>query len=83
MLRALTSAQIDGRVSTLQTLTDEIEVRKTDIRAAISALHREGYVDALRMRLTLRGFAVGTALLGEPLRALRPLPVPVATRAAA
>jgi hypothetical protein len=83
VLRALAEAQIDGRASTLQTLTDAIEVRKTDIRAAVTALHQEGYLDALRMRLTLRGFTVGSALIGEKLPALRPEPLPVATRAAA
>lgn len=72
VLRALAQAQIKGRVSTLASLTAELKVRKTDVRAAVSALHREGFLDALRMRLTLRGFAVGSALIGETLPELRP-----------
>lgn len=72
VLRALAQAQIKGRVSTLASLTRDLKVRKVDVRAAVSALHREGYLDALRMRLTLRGFAVGTALLGQQLPELRP-----------
>lgn len=83
VLRALAEAQTEGRASNLQLLTDELQVRKGDIRAAVTALHQEGYLDALRMRLTLRGFAVGSALLGEQLPELRPAPLPVATRAAA
>lgn len=77
VLRALAQAQAEGRVSSLATLTSDLAVRKTDVRAAISALHREGYLDALRMRLTLRGFAVGTALIGEQLPELRPARVAV------
>jgi len=81
VLRALAQAQIEGTVSTLATLTSELRVRKGDVRTAVSALHREGYLDALRMRLTLRGFAVGSALIGEKLPELRP--ARVAVRAAA
>jgi hypothetical protein len=85
VLRALAEAQIDGRSSTLATLTGELCVRKTDVRAAVSQLHREGYLDVLRMRLTLRGFAVGLALIGEKLPELRPakLPAKVAVPVAA
>jgi hypothetical protein len=72
VLRALTEAQIEGRASSLETLTSDIQVRKVDIRAVVTSLHREGYLDALRMRLTLRGFAVGRALMEEQLRELRP-----------
>jgi len=72
VLCALAQGQTDGRASNLATLTDELQIRKTDVRGAITALHREGYLDALRMRLTLRGFAVGRALIGEPLPELRP-----------
>lgn len=72
VLRALALAQAEGRLANLATLTSELAVRKTDVRAAVSSLHREGYLDALHMRLTLRGFAVGTALVGEKLPELRP-----------
>ncbi|MEZ4298545.1 MAG: hypothetical protein R3B70_26575 [Polyangiaceae bacterium] len=81
VLRALAEAQIDGRGMNLATLTAEIRVRKTDVRAAVSALHSEGCLDVLRMRLTLRGFALGQALIGERLPELRP--EKVAVRAAA
>jgi hypothetical protein len=46
-------------------------VRRGDVRRVVSALDREGYVDALRMRPTLLGFAVGRSYLGQPLPALR------------
>jgi hypothetical protein len=81
VLRALAQSQTEGRAESLATLTDELQVRRKDVRAAITALHREGYLDALRMRLTLRGFAVGRALVGEQLKALRPLPVAAAAAA--
>lgn len=75
VLRALAENQTEGRASTLETLTDALQVRRTDVRAAVSALHREGYLDVLRMRLTLRGFAVGRALVGQALPELRPAQV--------
>jgi hypothetical protein len=56
---------------TLETLTDELNVRRVDLRRAVSALHREGFVDALRMRLSLTGFAVGSSLVSQELPALR------------
>lgn len=71
VLRALAEAQVEGKASNLETLTDRVRVRRKDVRAAITALHREGYLDVLRMRLTLEGFAIGRALAGEELLALR------------
>lgn len=71
ILQALAQAQSEGRRSNLETLIDDLKVRRKDIRNAVSALHREGMLDALTMRLSLRGFAVGTALQGQPLPALR------------
>jgi superfamily II helicase len=71
VLQALARAQIEGRLSNLETLRDELQVRKTDIRAAVSQLHREGMVDALHMRLTLAGLAVGHALADQELPPLR------------
>lgn len=81
VLRALALAQTEGRLSNLETLTEELRVRKTDVRAAVSALHREGYLDVLRMRLTLPGFAVGRALLEKELPELRPAKVAAAAAA--
>lgn len=75
VLRALAAAQIEGRTMNLATLVAELNVRRGDVRSAVSALHREGYVNALRMRLTLQGFLLGHALMREelpPLRVARP-----------
>lgn len=80
VLRALAQAQIEGKLSNLETLTEEVGVRRTDVRAALSALHREGYLDVLRMRLTLQGFALGRAYVGAELPELRPAKI---TQAAA
>lgn len=71
ILHALACAQSEGRRSNLETLGDAIPVRRTDLRAAVSQLHREGMLDALTMRLSLRGFAIGQALSGAELPPLR------------
>jgi DNA-binding IclR family transcriptional regulator len=71
VLQALAQAQSEGRTSTLETLTEALRVRRGDVRRTITLLHRQGFVDALRMRLTLPGFALGRAFLGEALPALR------------
>jgi Mn-dependent DtxR family transcriptional regulator len=81
VLRALAQAQTEGRSSTLQTLIDELHIRRADVRSAVSALHREGYLDVMRMRLTLQGFAVGRALLEKELPELRPAKVAEAAAA--
>lgn len=71
VIRTLARYQTEGRVANLQVLVEEIGVRKVDVRKTVSALHREGYVDALRMRLTLAGFALGAALSKVELPPLR------------
>lgn len=71
VLHAIASAQRDGRSCNLETLAAGLDVRRADVRAAISALHREGFLDALRMRLTLPGFALARALSGSALPRLR------------
>src|SRR5579883_2358075 len=71
VLQALALAQTEGRTSTLETLTEALRVRRVDIRRTVTLLHRQGYVDALRMRLTLAGFALGRAYLGVTLPPLR------------
>jgi hypothetical protein len=43
--------------------------RREDIRAAVRRLDDAGFVDATRMRLTLEGFAVASALV-RPRKAL-------------
>lgn len=75
LLRALFALQSEGANVTLDTLTKALEVRRTDVRRAVSALHREGYVDAARMRLTFRGLALGAAFASAPLRPLRRTPL--------
>ncbi len=72
ILHALALAQMEGRRLDLETLTRELEVRRGDIRRVVSALHREGFVDALRMRPTLLGFALGRSYAAAPLPELRP-----------
>ena len=74
LLKALFVLQSEGAVVSLETLTETLRVRRTDIRRVVTALHREVYVDALRMRLTMRGLALGAALAGAPLRPLRKAP---------
>jgi hypothetical protein len=71
VLRALASAQVRGIVVDLSWLASEVPVRRRDLRSAVTALHRAGLVDALRMRLSLRGFAIGFALRAAELPALR------------
>ena len=71
MLQALAKAQVEGKTANLETLVDALRVRRADIRRTLSSLHREGYVDVLRMRLTLAGFAIGSSLIHEELPALR------------
>jgi DNA-binding IclR family transcriptional regulator len=71
VLQALAHAQSEGRPSSLETLTQELRVRRGDVRRTVTLLHRQGFVDALRMRLTLAGFALGRAYLGQTLPPLR------------
>lgn len=71
ILRALAEAQAEGRRSTLETLVEQVQVRRRDVRAAVTGLHQQGLVDAIHMRLTLQGFAVGRALLTQELPTLR------------
>jgi hypothetical protein len=71
ILQALACAQSEGRPSSLDSLTEELRVRRGDVRRTVTLLHRRGFVDALRMRLTLSGFALGRAYLGQTLPPLR------------
>ncbi|MCC6559462.1 MAG: hypothetical protein IT372_41615 [Polyangiaceae bacterium] len=71
LLKALFLLRAEGATVTLETLTHELKVRRADVRRAVTALHREGLLDALRMRLTLRGLALGAAFAGATLRPLR------------
>jgi DNA-binding IclR family transcriptional regulator len=71
VLQALAHAQSEGRTSSLDTLVDTLRVRRGDVRRTITLLHRQGFVDAMRMRLTLPGFALGRAYMGAKLPPLR------------
>lgn len=71
ILRTLAEAQTEGRVMDLETLSLAIQVRRADVRKTVSALHQQGLVDALRLRLSLAGFAMGAALMKEELRPIR------------
>ena len=71
VLRALAEAQIEGRRSNLETLVEQLQVRRPDVRGAVTALHKQGLVDAIHMRLTLEGFAVGRSAMARSLPDLR------------
>ncbi|KYF82980.1 hypothetical protein BE17_32560, partial [Sorangium cellulosum] len=67
LLQALAIAQREGRIETLETLVEKLRVRRRDVRSTLTLLHRHGMLDVLRMRLTLSGFAAGSALIGKTL----------------
>jgi hypothetical protein len=76
LLRAWTTAQIAGERVTLDDLVERLRecdagVRRDDVRRTVSSLDAQGCVDALRMRLTLAGFAIGRSLLDAELQPLR------------
>jgi hypothetical protein len=73
VLAALALAQTEGRRLDLESLTALLRVRRGDVRRAVSALHREGFVDALRMRPTMLGFVLGRSYARSPLPELRPV----------
>lgn len=71
VLRALAEAQTEGRRTNLETLVDQLQVRRHDVRGVVTTLHQQGLVDVLHMRLTLEGFAIGRSLLQRELPVLR------------
>ena len=73
VLVALASAQRARRVVTAQDLATDLDVRKVDVKHVVARLHHEGHVDALRMRLSLSGLALATALGTSSLRPIRTL----------
>jgi hypothetical protein len=80
ILRALATSQYRGQPLTIEALVAKLKVRKVDVRAAVSALHTQGLVDALTLRLSFQGFAIGTALRSHKLPAIRrPAPAPLAS----
>ena len=64
----LAHAQELGRTVRLDELASEIGVRKADVRHVVTRLHAEGHVDALRLRLTMTGFALAASLADCKLR---------------
>ena len=71
VLKEIARCQLQNKTCTLDELLEQLDVRRDDLRRTVSALHREGYVDALRMRLTLQGFALGVGLSEVQLPELR------------
>ncbi len=71
ILRAMSVAQRDDRRVDLDGLSVELGARRADVRGALSALHQQGLVDVVKMRLTLAGFALGTSFASRPLAPLR------------
>ena len=74
ILQALAIAQREDQSLDLDSLVDLLHVRRKDIRSTLTLLHQQGMLDVIRMRLSLQGFAMGSALIGEPLPALRVTP---------
>ncbi|MBI2389870.1 MAG: hypothetical protein HYV09_09780 [Deltaproteobacteria bacterium] len=70
LVRVITRDHIGGRRSDLNSLTEQMQAPRAEVRSVLSALHREGYLDVLRMRLTLAGFALGCSLLDLPVHAI-------------
>ncbi len=66
-----------GRRLDLQELVSLVKVRRGDVRATLTILHRQGLYDVLRCRLTLAGFAIGLGQRAEQLPELRPAKQPM------
>jgi Mn-dependent DtxR family transcriptional regulator len=64
-------AHARGRLVTTRDIADALGVRREDVRAMITQLHREGHVDALTLRLTMSGLAIAASLDGCKLPSLR------------
>ena len=71
LLQTLAAAQTEGEKLTLDDLVERVKARRVDVRTVVSMLHTEGYLDAIKMRLTMRGFVVGSSLANVTLRPLR------------
>jgi DNA-binding IclR family transcriptional regulator len=82
VLSVLARAQSEGSAVSLDTLTHELRVRRGDVRRTVTLLHRQGFVDALRMRLTLQGFALGRMYMRQTLPPLRRMSAKLETVAA-
>jgi DNA-binding IclR family transcriptional regulator len=67
---------------TLEDVARGVQARKSDVRPVLSALHREGFFDVYRGRLTLAGFTLGRSLRGQALPPLRSIATSAAIAAA-
>lgn len=76
VLAILYNAQAEGRLMTLASLVSEIKVRKTDLRRTVTALHEQGYLNAMTMRLSIMGFALGSKYAKQGLPDVRLLVTP-------
>ncbi len=72
VLLYLAQAQARGRATRLDSLAVRIGVRREDVRDVVARLHREGHIDAVRMRLTMSGLALAASLRGCKLPDVRP-----------
>jgi predicted transcriptional regulator of viral defense system len=70
VLRAI--ARPRTRVVTVEEVARTVGARRADVREVVTRLHREGFIDALRMRPTLTGLALASALRACKLKELRP-----------
>jgi len=82
LLKTLAQAQQRGRQMTLEELVEEVKARRVDVRTTMTMLHREGHVDAVKMRLTMSGFLLGVALEDKEFRPFWAAVVAVEVRAA-
>lgn len=71
VLVTLAHAQSRGRALRLDELATEVGFRREDVRETVARLHREGHVDALRLRLTMTGLALAATLDGCKLKTPR------------
>lgn len=71
VLVALARAASKGRTLTVDDVSQELEVRRADVRSVISQLHAEGHVDALRLRPTLSGLALARVFAKSKVKSVR------------
>ena len=71
VLRHLARAQSRGRLVCVEDLANDMGVRHEDVRDVVTSLHAEGHVDAQRMRLTMSGLAIASAMRECKLRSAR------------
>jgi hypothetical protein len=71
VMRALSRAQQRGESLSLEALASLLQVRKVDVRRVVSALDKRGFVDAMRMRVTMMGFVLGCSVTGSELKSAR------------